>query len=72
MLSACHVCCIYSNALSNYFIAWNQTGHTTFFMLNSNEHEIYPAHTCLNVNNCWHFNIYEQDIFHAFNRLLAG
>ena len=26
-----------------------------FFMLNSAEHEIYPAHKCLNVNN---FNIY--------------
>ena len=20
-----------------------------------------PAHKCLNANNCWHFNIYEQD-----------
>ena len=29
-----------------------------FFMLNSAEHEIYPAHKCLNANNCWHFNIY--------------
>ena len=26
---------------------------------------IYPAHKCLNANNCWHFNIYEQDKFHA-------
>ena len=29
-----------------------------FFMLNSTEHKIYPAHKCLNANNCWHFNIY--------------
>ena len=28
------------------------------FMLNSTEHEVYPAHKCLNGNNCWHFNIY--------------
>ena len=27
-------------------------GYTTFSMLNSAEHEIYPAH------KCWHFNIY--------------
>ena len=33
----------------------------TFFILNSAEHEIYPAHKCLNANNCWHFNIYEHD-----------
>ena len=26
---------------------------------------IYHANKCLNVNNCWHFNIYEQDNFHA-------
>ena len=24
---------------------------------------IYPANKCLNANNCWHFNIYEQDKF---------
>ena len=24
---------------------------------------IYPANKCLNANNCWHFNIYEQDNF---------
>ena len=26
---------------------------------------IYHANKCLNANNCWHFNIYEQDKFHA-------
>ena len=26
---------------------------------------IYYADKCLNANNCWHFNIYEQDTFHA-------
>ena len=31
------------------------------FMLNSTEHEIYPAHKCLNANNCWHFNICQRD-----------
>ena len=23
----------------------------------------YPAHKCKNANNCWYFNIYEQDKF---------
>ena len=36
-------------------------GYKTFFMLNSAEHEIFPAHKCLNANNCWNFNIYEQE-----------
>ena len=36
-------------------------GYKTFSMLSSAEHEIYPAHKCLNANNCWHFNIYEHD-----------
>ena len=27
-------------------------GYKTFFMLNSAEHEIYPAHMCYNANNC--------------------
>ena len=35
-----------------------QRGYKTFFMLNSSEHEIYPAHKCLNANQCWHFYIY--------------
>ena len=35
-------------------------GYKTFFMLSSAETKIYPAHKCLNANNCWHFNIYEQ------------
>ena len=26
---------------------------------------IYPANKLLNDNNCWHFNIYEQDKFSA-------
>ena len=26
---------------------------------------IYHANKCLNANNCWHFNIYEHDKFHA-------
>ena len=26
---------------------------------------IYHANKCLNANNCWHFNIYEQEKFHA-------
>ena len=26
---------------------------------------IFPAHTCQNANNCYHFNIYEQEKFHA-------
>ena len=26
---------------------------------------IYHANKCKNANNCWHFNIYEQDKFRA-------
>ena len=36
-------------------------GYNTFFMLNSTEHEIFPAHKCENANNCWHFNSYERE-----------
>ena len=36
-------------------------GYKIFFMLNSVEHKIFPAHKCLNDNNCWHFTIYEQE-----------
>ena len=35
------------------------------FRFNLLETAIYPANKCLNANNCWHFNIYEQDKFHA-------
>ena len=24
---------------------------------------LFPAHKCKNANNCWHFNIYEQENF---------
>ena len=36
-------------------------GYKTIFMLNSAEHEIFPAHKCKNANNCWHFNLYGQE-----------
>ena len=36
--------------------------YKTFFVLNSTEHELFPAHKCENANNCWHFNIYEREI----------
>ena len=26
-----------------------------------------PAHKCSNANNCWHFNIYEQDKYHELS-----
>ena len=39
---------------------WPQ-GYETFFMLNSVEHKIFPAHKCLHANNCWHLHIYEQE-----------
>ena len=44
-----------------YQTVWIQIrprGYKTFFILNSAEHEIYPAHKCQNANNCWHLNIY--------------
>ena len=33
------------------------------FGLKTKKLVIHPAHKCYNVNNCWHFNIYEQDKF---------
>ena len=47
-----------------WFDTWPRCSKT-FFMLNSTEHELYPVLKCLNANNCWHFNIYEQDKFRA-------
>ena len=41
-------------------MAWPQ-GYKKKFMLNSAEHEIFPAHKCWNASNCQHFNIYEQE-----------
>ena len=35
--------------------------YKTCFMLNSADHEIYPAHKYQNANNCWHYNIYKHD-----------
>ena len=34
-------------------------------MLNSAEHEIFPANKYENANNSWHFHIYLQRNFHA-------
>ena len=45
--------------------AWPR-GHRTFSMLTSAEHEIYPAHKCLNANSCWHFNIYKHDKYNIW------
>ena len=36
-----------------------------YFQFNSSKLFFYPAYKCLNANNCWHFNTYEQDKFHA-------
>ena len=35
------------------------------FRFNSLEPAIYPANKYLNDNNCWHFNVYKQNKFHA-------
>ena len=43
------------------FLKVRTRGYQTFFMLNSTEHDIYPAHNVKMPTNCWHFNIYEQD-----------
>ena len=32
-------------------------GYKPFFVLNSAEHEIHPAHKCLDTNNCWHLSL---------------
>ena len=36
-----------------------------FFKAQISPNAIFPAHVCYNANNCWHFNIYEQEKFHA-------
>ena len=36
-----------------------------FPMLNILRQCIYPAYKCQNANNCWNFNIYEQEKFYA-------
>ena len=39
---------------------WPQD-YKTIFMLNSTEHEIFPAHKCSNANSSWHINIHEHE-----------
>ena len=45
-----------------YVFSWRnkkhikQGGYKTFFMLNSAEHEIFPANKYENANNSWHFS----------------
>ena len=42
------------------------TEYIKIFLLKAFIHcSIYPANKCLNANNCWHFNIYEQNKFHT-------
>ena len=36
-----------------------------FLMLNSTDHESFPAHKCKNANKCWHFNMYEWGKLHS-------
>ena len=38
-----------------------QTSLKKYFVLNSAEHEIIPAHKYLNANNSLHFSIFEQE-----------
>ena len=61
MCCVCSVCHIFpiSNRLSR------SRGYKTFFMLSSSETKIYLTHKFQNANNCWHFNIYEQDKLQA-------
>ena len=40
-------------------------GYKTFYMLNSAEHEIFPAHKCYIAITCLHFNNYEQEKSHT-------
>ena len=39
--------------------------HKTFFMLNSDEQEIFSAYKYENAKDSWHFHIYKQRNFHA-------
>ena len=43
----------------SHMLSWARS-YKTFFMLNSAEHELFPAHKSLNANNWLHFNIYEH------------
>ena len=46
------------------YLAARPRGYKNFFMLNSTEHEILTAiKTKITDNDCWNFNIYEQDKF---------
>ena len=51
---------VLSDRLVGFNVTWAR-GYKTFFMLNSTEHELFTAHKCSNVNNCWHFTIYERE-----------
>ena len=54
---------IFAHAVSIILISvknWPR-GYKTFFMLNSVEHEIFPAQKYENAKNCWHFNSYERE-----------
>ena len=35
-------------------------------MLNWTEHEIYPAHKCLNASTCWLLNVHKQEIYNMW------
>ena len=37
---------------------WSGLGYKSFCMLNSAEHEIFPANKYENANNSWHLHIY--------------
>ena len=42
-------------------------GYKIYFVLNSDEHEFYPAHKCL---NNWYFNIYYAVLFSVGCKLM--
>ena len=62
--------CTHVHVFLPFCFTWPQ-GCKTFSMLNSAEHEIFPAHKCLNAKNYWHFNIYKQEnnIYLSLKRL---
>ena len=68
-----HVCILWPRGYKTFFMLnsgeheildahkYKNIKKSNFFRLRC----FFPAYKCLNANNCWHFNIYEQEKFHA-------
>ena len=59
---------VYPSMLLSTISTVRPRGYKKNFMLEWAEHAIFPAHKCYNSNQCWHFNIYQQNkiAFYAY------